>query len=371
MGFRKGALEGLEVTQNFWRGKRVFITGHTGFKGSWLCAWLLRLGADVSGYALPPATFPSLFEALKLRGAMKSVEADIADLATLAAAVRSARPDIVFHLAAQALVYEGYRHPLDTYRTNALGTAHLLEVIRACPEARAAVIVTSDKCYDLGANRERYAEEDALGGRDPYSSSKACAEVITAAYGASFFLQRTNGHAQAVIASARAGNVLGGGDWSPHRLVPDAIAAFQKGLALCVRSPKSIRPWQYVLDPLRGYLLLAQHLAEGGAEYAKAWNFGPPESHEISVETLVDMLVETWGKTARWEFIPALLGFHESAALRLDSKRAGKLLDWAPRLDVGEAIKQTAGWYREYAAGGKAGALVDRSLYDYECAGVT
>lgn len=365
----KGALEGLEVTKSFWAGKRVFITGHTGFKGSWLSYWLLRLGSEVSGYSLAPHTRPSLFAALSLGKQMTSELADVGDAQRLNVAMQAARPEIVFHLAAQALVYESYRQPFDTYRTNALGTAHVLEAVRGCPSVHAAIVVTSDKCYDLRAAHERYAEEDALGGHDAYSSSKACAEVITAAYRASFFSQPSNASTQAAVASARAGNVFGGGDWSPHRLIPDAIAAFQTGVPLRVRSPNSIRPWQYVLDPLRGYLLLAQNLLDSRQAYAKAWNFGPPQSHELSVGTIADMVAAAWGAGARWETSQQAPEFHESSALRLDSDRAHHELGWAPRADIAGAIEETVRWHRDFQEDGRADAIVNGSLDRYESAG--
>src|SRR5579864_554167 len=245
--------------------QKGFVTGHTGFKGSWLCLWLLRLGADVYGYALPPATDPSLFTAARLARHVVSIEGDIRDADRLRAAIATHAPEIVFHLAAQALVVESYKRPLQTYATNVLGTAHLLEALRDSSCARVGVIVTSDKCYALGNNGERHAESDPLGGSDPYSSSKACAEFVTAAYRSAFFAAPSKDvHSQpalrTTIASARAGNIIGGGDWSAHRLIPDAVAALLAGKQLRLRNPRAVRPWQYVLDPLHGYLMLAEHL---------------------------------------------------------------------------------------------------------------
>lgn len=359
-------MEGLEVSRAFWQGKRVFITGHTGFKGSWLCRWLLHLGADISGYALAPATTPNLYDEAELGQNIRWIEADVRDPDRLRAAISAHKSEVVFHLAAQSLVYDSFTRPIETYETNVMGTANLLEAMRAQHGIRAAVIVTSDKCYLLGDPTRRYSEDDPLGGGDPYSSSKACAEYVTAAYRSSFFSEGPNGAlSQTAVATARAGNVIGGGDWSPHRLIPDAVAAFGAGKPLLLRNPGAIRPWQHVLDPLNAYLLLAQRLWDHGREYAGAWNFGPPPTHELTVEALIREFAGAWGQTARWQIQP-VAGFHEAGALRLNSDRAESKLGWHARVQIGQALRTTAEWYKAQLRGENARALVDAEIAGFE-----
>jgi CDP-glucose 4,6-dehydratase len=333
----------------FWAGRRVFLTGHTGFKGGWLALWLESLGAKVSGYALAPATEPSLFEAARVASGVESVLGDIRDLPAVRAAMAAARPEVVFHLAAQPLVRLSYADPVATFSTNVLGTVHVLEAARALPSVRSVVIVSSDKCYE---NREwvwPYREDEAMGGFDPYSASKGCTELVTAAYRRSFF-SGEDGRAAAAVGSARAGNVVGGGDWSADRLVPDIVRAATAGEVVRIRNPDAVRPWQHVLDPLAGYLRLAEKLALEGAAFASGWNFGPWDSDTRPVEWVTKTLLARWGGGARWS-ADAPSGAHEARLLKLDSSKARTLLGWRPALDLASALAWTVDWYQAHAAG--------------------
>lgn len=329
----------------FYRRKKVFLTGHTGFKGSWLATWLKTLGANVTGYALAPeAGRPSLFEAAKVNHGMPSIVGDVRDAQALEAALSAQQPDIVFHLAAQPLVRRSYTSPVETLHVNALGTAHLLEAVRKTPSVRAVVIVTSDKCYE---NREwlwGYREDEPLGGRDPYSCSKACAELIAAAYRQSYFSSPDS----AAVATARAGNVFGGGDWSPDRLVPDILQALLDDRAIVLRNPQAVRPWQHVLEPLAGYLQLAERLCQPGGEYREAWNFGPDDGDVISVAELTERLVNLWG-AGRVSVQPPAAAPHEAHSLRLDSSKARRRLAWRPHLSLDEGLQWTVDWTRAWA----------------------
>ena len=347
---------------SFWQGKRVLITGHTGFKGGWLAVWLRRLGAEVAGYALPPEGEPSLFAAARVGEGIVHVEGDLRNGGRLGRAFSDHRPEVVFHLAAQALVRRGYRDPDGTFDVNVLGTLRLLEAVRERPEVRSVVVVTSDKCYD---NREwewPYREGDALGGRDPYAASKACAELVTAAYRASFLPGR--GDRRVAVASARSGNVVGGGDWAEDRLVPDLLAALAAGRPARIRSPEAVRPWQHVLEPLAGYLLLAERLWSDGEQFAGAWNFGPDERDARPVAWLADRLCAAWGGGAGWERDPES-GPHEAHLLRLDASRARARLGWAPRLRLAEALEWVVEWHRAHAAGGDVRAVTEEQLERY------
>ncbi len=349
MEFGQGPLENL-VMQNFWKGKKVLITGHTGFKGSWLALWLQHLGAEVIGYALPPATTPCLFEAVKIAPDITSCLGDIRDLQQLEQTVNTHRPEIILHLAAQALVRYSYAHPLETYTVNVIGTANILEAARRTGAARVVIIVTSDKCYE---NREwvwGYRESDPLGGHDPYSSSKGCAEIITAAYQKSYFdAARYEQHGSAV-ASVRAGNVIGGGDWSEDRIVPDIMRAFMAGSSVTLRNPRAVRPWQFVLEPLYGYLLLAERLWYEGPKFSGAWNFGPDQEHARPVSWLVERLQELWEMKGPWE-LDRKQHPQETRYLKLDSSKAGALLGWSTKLDLPETLHLTSDWYRAYQQG--------------------
>ena len=336
--------------RRFWEGRRVFVTGHTGFKGSWLCLALHRLGARVTGYALAPPTEPSLFELCRCGELAASVTADVRDAERLRRELAAAAPEVVFHLAAQPLVRESYLRPAETYDVNVMGTVNLLEAVRACPGVRAVVVVTTDKCYE---NREwvwGYRETDRLGGHDPYASSKACAELATASWAASFFPAAEHARHGVAVATARSGNVIGGGDWAADRIVPDFVRAALAGTALRVRAPRAVRPWQHVLDPLAGYLLLARRLHGEGPACGGAWNFGPDERDVRSVEELVVKLAEAWGEGARWE---ADTGAHphETATLKLDSAKARALLGWRPRWGIDEAAEKIVAWSHGYRDG--------------------
>jgi CDP-glucose 4,6-dehydratase len=336
----------MVLNADFWRGKRVFLTGHTGFKGGWLALWLHRLGAEVTGYALAPPSDPSLFETAAVGDILaKSYIADVRDADTLFEAVRAAQPEIVFHLAAQPILRTSYREPVATFATNVMGTVHLLEALRGIDSLRAALVITSDKCYE---NREwawGYRENEAMGGHDPYASSKGCAELVTAAYRRSFFAGKP-----CAIASARAGNVIGGGDWAVDRLLPDLVRAFSTGQPVTLRNPGAIRPWQYVLEPLGGYLLLAERLYAGGAGYAGGWNFGPRDEDALSVSEVVTQVAARWGDGARWSIDTALQP-HEAHYLKLDCSLAHSRLGWKPRMNLDMTIQCTLDWYRALQTG--------------------
>jgi CDP-glucose 4,6-dehydratase len=338
------------LDRDFWLGKSVFITGHTGFKGGWLSTWLADMGANVYGYALAPKTNPSYFGLCGLEREVRSTIGDVRDADALRSSIKAARPEIVFHLAAEALVRRSYREPVATFATNVSGTVNLLEAVRATPSVRAVVVVTSDKCYENSKWVWGYRESDPLGGHDPYSASKACVEIICAAYRRSFFEDKESGVA---LATVRAGNVIGGGDWSEDRIVPDAVRAFAGGKALLVRNPRSVRPWQHVLNPLTGYLTLATHLYTDGNAYVGAWNFGPRDEDSVAVSSLVESFARLWGNGARWRIEESDLAPHEDRYLKLDSSKARALLGWAPGIGLGKAIEMTVNWYRE-AIYGKA-----------------
>lgn len=357
----------LNPDPTFWAERRVLLTGHTGFKGAWLSLWLARLGARVSGFALPPQTRPNLFEAIGFPAEASRI-GDIRDRSALAVAVREAEPEVVIHMAAQALVRPSYTDPVGTFAVNTMGSVHLLEAVRAVPSVRAVVVVTSDKAYE---NREwayAYREPEAMGGRDPYSASKGCAELVTSAYRASFF--GAGGH-PARIASARAGNVIGGGDWSADRLIPDIVRAFQAGHSVEIRAPHAIRPWQHVLEPLAGYLRLAECLAgEGGAAFAEAWNFGPADEDCRPVAHLVERLAQGWGVGAGWH-LSQQTHPHEATYLKVDASKARARLNWDRRLGLDMALDWTAAWYRATAAGSDPRALVEAEIARYEALGQT
>ncbi len=349
----------------FWRGKRVLITGHTGFKGGWLSFWLKSLGADIAGYALAPSTNPSLFQIANLSQDMKSVIADVRDFASLKTIVAEFRPEIVFHLAAQALVRYSYANPIETYSTNVMGTVNLLEAVRQTGGVKAIVNVTSDKCYE---NRERskgYREDEPLGGYDPYSSSKACAELVTAAYRNSFF--NTGDHAGhgLALASARAGNVIGGGDWAEDRLIPDIMRAFLAGKPVAIRNPNAVRPWQHVLEPSSGYLLLAEKLWSEGGKFAEAWNFGPDESDAKPVQWIVERIAEAWGRPGAWAPDKGAHP-HEATYLALDCSKAKEKLGWRPRWSLDRALDATSEWYRAYQGGKEVAPMMLRQIAEYQ-----
>jgi CDP-glucose 4,6-dehydratase len=339
-------VESLVIDQAFWRGRRVFLTGHTGFKGAWMVLLLRSLGSEVAGFALPPDSDKGLFEVARLAADVDHRIGDIRNLSELDAAVAGTNPSIVIHMAAQSLVKTSYDEPIETYATNVMGTVHLLDIVRRSRDIEAVVVVTSDKCYENAGHPQSFRETDAMGGHDPYSSSKGCAELVTAAYRNSFF--HALGSIQ--VASARAGNVIGGGDWARDRLVPDLMRAFTADDIAQIRFPSAIRPWQHVLDPLIGYLTLAQHLASGASGLAEGWNFGPGADSEVPVSTLVAQLAKHWGPGARWK-IDEGEHVHEAAFLKLDCRKAQQRLGWRPLVGLDQALRMTSDWYRAMAEG--------------------
>lgn len=355
---RESAVEGLAVTPAFWQGRRVFITGHTGFKGAWLALWLYKLGASIVGYALPAPTKPSLFELAGIAETIYSVEGDIRDFERLKVTIRDAAPEIVLHLAAQSLVRLSYSDPVSTFSTNVVGTVHLLEACRGAPTVRAVIIVTSDKCYEENAAGLPHKESDPLGGHDPYAASKACAEIATLAYRRSF-LGATD--SQIAVASARSGNVIGGGDWAEDRLMTDLICAFSAGQRPRLRNPTATRPWQHVLDPLAGYLMLAERLFVEGQRYAEAWNFGPKSGNTASVQAIADRAARLWGSGAAW-VLDTDPHPREAPVLELDAEKAQQRLGWRPQLDLDTALAWTVSWYKSWHQGGNARRLADDQI---------
>lgn len=346
-------------SEPFWSSRRVLVTGHTGFKGPWLCQALLRKGAEVMGYALPAPTEPSLFHLLDLSDRMRHNEADVCDANELQRCILSFKPEIVFHLAAQSVVLESYRNPVDTFSTNVMGTVNLLEAVRQSDDVLACVVVTSDKCYETDESGRPHREDDSMGGSDVYSASKGCAELVTAAYRRSLFQRH-----QARIASVRAGNVIGGGDWTADQLVPDIVRALTTGSALVLRRPDAVRPWQHVLEPVAAYMTLAERIVEDGS-LEGGWNFGPEPGDVWPVQRVVSEFVAVWGDTAEAITI-APSEFPETGHLALDSSKARVELGWSPRWGVREAIERTVRWYHSfYREGAGALALVDADLDAY------
>lgn len=347
----------------FWRGKRVLITGHTGFKGSWLTLWLQQCGAEIAGYSLAPHTdSPSLYRLAQVESGLHSVEGDIRDGASLQALMRDFRPEVVLHLAAQALVRDSYIDPVETYSVNVLGTVQFLEAVRHTPAVRVALVITSDKCYE---NREwawGYRENEPMGGHDPYSSSKGCAELVTAAYRTSYF----RGDVESpIVASARAGNVIGGGDWAKDRLIPDIIRALQQNRSVQIRSPYAIRPWQHVLEPLNGYLTLAERAWHDGDACAEGWNFGPNDQDARPVQWIVERMTELWGDDARWER-DSTPQPHEAHYLKLDASKAKMRLNWQPHLDLSTTLEWVVEWYRKQGHGEDARQLTLEQITRYQ-----
>ena len=336
---------------SFWLGKRVFLTGHTGFKGSWMSLWLQSLGADVTGFALAPPSQPSLFEEAKVASGMRSIVGDVRDLNALQQAIHSAKPEIVIHMAAQPLVRDSYVNPVETYATNVMGTVHLLEAVRLSKGIKAVVNITTDKCYE---NREwvwGYRENEPLGGHDPYSNSKGCAELVSSAYRSSFFSADTYSQHGCALATARAGNVIGGGDWAKDRLIPDIIRGFEQGQIVSIRHPEAVRPWQHVLEPLRGYATLAQLLCEQGPRFAEGWNFGPNDEDAKTVGWIAQRMVEMWGPDAQWTSTGGD-HLHEAHMLKLDISKARSRLGWHPKLALEQALQLTVDWSHERRNGG-------------------
>jgi len=364
VGLGQSPLEdlGLQfVNPDFWRGKRVFLTGHTGFKGSWLSLWLQSLGAQLQGFALPAPTEPALFNVAHVARGMGSTLGDIRDAAALRAELAAFQPEIVIHMAAQPLVRASYDDPVGTYATNVMGTVHLLEAVRAAGSVRAVVNVTTDKCYE---NREwiwGYREDEPMGGHDPYSSSKGCAELVTSAYRRSFL------HGDTALASARAGNVIGGGDWAADRLVPDMLKAFERGAPVVIRNPLATRPWQHVLEPLSGYLTLAEKLHGEGQAYAEGWNFGPADDEAKPVGWIVERLTTLWGDGARWQ-LDGSAQPHEAHLLKLDCTKARQRLRWVPRWSLDTTLERIVRWHQAWLAGTDMHAYCLQEIADYQSA---
>ena len=363
MGVTAGSVEGVDVALNpnpdFWRNRRVLVTGHTGFKGGWLCLWLQSMQASVYGFALPAATTPSLWRTASVEhGLAASISGDVRDRAALTDAINTARPEIIFHLAAQPLVRESYRNPADTFEVNVIGVVNLLEAARTQRSVKAVVQVTTDKCYQNVEQARGYTEDDALGGRDPYSSSKACGELVTAAYRDSFLSSAGVG-----VCTARAGNVIGGGDWSPERLIPDIFRALDAGLPMRVRFPNAVRPWQHVLEPLAGYLLLAEGLCRNSTEFSEPWNFGPDQDGERTVGWVIDRLSRNH-PTLKSETEP-LPQPHEASVLTLDSTKARTRLGWRPRWNLATALDKTSEWWTAWKSGTDMRGFTSKQIREY------
>ena len=349
---------------SFWQGKRVLVTGHTGFKGAWLSLWLTQLGAKVTGYALQPPTNPNLFELCGLNQDMVSHIGDVRDYGKLFTVMKTETPDIIVHLAAQPLVRESYANPVETYAINVMGTIHLLEAVRQVKSVRAVVNVTTDKCYE---NKEwvwGYRENEPMGGYDPYSNSKACSELVTSAFRDSFFNPQNYEHHGVAVATARAGNVIGGGDWAADRLIPDFIRAIEANDKIRIRNPKATRPWQHVLEPLSGYLVLAERLYTDGASFAEGWNFGPEDSDAKSVEWVVKELCQLWGKGVIYEFDSGMHP-HEANYLKLDCSKAKMRLNWNPKWNLQEALARIVAWNKAYQEQQDMKAICLAQIADY------
>lgn len=354
------------LDRSFWKGRRVFLTGHTGFKGSWLSLWLDALGADLTGYALGPPTQPNLFEQAQVAGVLRSISADIRDFPRLKTAIAECKPDVVIHMAAQSLVRRGYEDPVETYSSNVMGTVHLLEALRQLKRPCVVVNVTSDKCYANCESIWGYRENEALGGHDPYSNSKGCAELVTTAYRDSFFPAESVGRHGIALASARAGNVIGGGDWTSYQLIPDIMRAFLASQPCLIRNPTAVRPWQFVLEPLRGYLMLAERLTqEDASRFACGWNFGPIESDAKPVSWIANQLTQSWGNQASWIQDTAEHP-REAQFLKLDISQAAAYLNWHPIVPLSIALDWIVEWYREFQAGTDLRRLTRCQIARYE-----
>jgi CDP-glucose 4,6-dehydratase len=351
--------------QSFYTSKRVFITGHTGFKGSWLSIWLTSMGADVTGYALEPPTNPSLFKLSGIEHSINSIIADVRDIKKLTSEIKKAKPEIVIHMAAQPLVRDSYKIPVETYETNVMGTVNLLEAVRTCESVKAVINITTDKCYE---NKEwiwGYRENEPLGGYDPYSNSKACSELVTSSYRNSFFNSEKYGKTHNVaLASARAGNVIGGGDFATDRLIPDIIKSFLNKEKVLIRNPYSIRPWQHVLEPLNGYLMLAKELFEKGIDFAEAWNFGPEDSDARPVENIVRDMCHLWGNGQSYE-IDKGNHLHEANYLKIDCSKASSKLGWHPKWNLDTTLEKIIEWTKEYKTGNDLYSICLKQIKDY------
>lgn len=362
MGGRQSTVEKLAVNSDFWRNRRVLVTGHTGFKGSWLCLWLYALGAKVTGIALP-AEDTDLFASARISEVVEHTIGDITEAGKVREVVDRTRPQVIFHLAAQSLVLRSYKDPVVTYTTNVIGTAHVLEAARNAPDVEAIIVVTSDKCYDNAKPSRAFSELDAMGGADPYSSSKGCAELLTYAWRSSFFGGER-------VASVRAGNVIGGGDWAADRLVPDLVRGFAQGRPVDIRNPSAIRPWQHVLDPLCGYLMLAEQLSGSPKRFAEGWNFGPNDDSVATVAEVADRLSKCWGGGASWKSAKQEHAPHEAAVLLLNSSKARSELGWQPGWSLQDSLAATVEWYKAHARGHDMREMCNRQIAAYASPGM-
>lgn len=335
-------MENVALSKGFWQDRKVFMTGHTGFKGSWLSLWLTNWGARLTGYSLQPSTNPSLFETIQIQKEINNYFENICNYKTLLKALNQSQPEIVFHLAAQPLVLKSYQDPIETYNTNVMGTVNLLEAIRSVKSVKAVIVITSDKCYENKEWLWPYRENESMGGHDPYSSSKGCAELVTSAFRNSFFKDSST-----AVASVRAGNVIGGGDWSENRLIPDIIRSIVKNETLELRNPNSIRPWQHVLEPLHGYLLLAEKMVLENVKYSEAWNFGPANESHKEVSHIIKKFEDLWGSKLKIKKIENEKK-HEAVLLKLDSTKANTVLKWLPKLNLDETIKYIVDWHKAF-----------------------
>ncbi len=353
-------MEAVEISKNFWKNKKIFLTGHTGFKGSWMSLWLLQLDAKVVGYAKDIPTTPSLFEELNLEKDMQSIIGDVRNLENLKKHITQANPDLVIHMAAQPLVRYSYQHPVETYMTNVMGTVHVLESALACGNTRGVLNVTSDKCYENFEKPEGYREDEPMGGYDPYSNSKGCSELVTSAYRKSFYQNRNLG-----LASGRAGNVIGGGDWAQDRLIPDIVRSVMSNTTLEIRYPRAIRPWQHVLEPLSGYLSLAEKLYGDAKTFSKGYNFGPLQHDHCDVEAIIKKMNVSWQDKIKYEIKASENNPHEAHYLKLDCARAMSELGWRPHWSVDEALKQVVDWNIHRMSGGNVREFTAKQINEY------
>lgn len=361
---KQPAMENLVIDPRFWNGKRVLVTGHTGFKGSWLSIWLKNMNAELIGFSKDIPTKPSLFKLANVEEGMRSIKGDIRNLAKIQSVMKENRPDIIIHLAAQSLVSTSYQNPIETYSTNVMGTANILESARKVDSIRTILLVTSDKCYETKSLKRGYRETDPMGGHDPYSSSKGCAELLISSFRRSFFnLEKFDDH-KVAIASARAGNVIGGGDWSPNRLFPDVIRSVLNKTQLQLRNPHGIRPWQHVLEPLSGYLTLVEKLWKNGKNFSESWNFGPKYQDCKSVKWILDQIIKHWDGKIKYKIEPTN-PYYESDLLLLDCSKANKKLGWFPRLNLKTAIEWTLNWYENYMQQNNMEIFTEKQITDY------
>ena len=360
----KTTMENMVINSSFWKNKKVLLTGHTGFKGSWLSVWLQKLGVNLIGFSNSIPTKPSLFELANVKDGMISLTGDIRDLIHLKEVIRDHKPEIIIHMAAQSLVHESYNNPVETYATNVMGTVNLLEAIRTIGKVRVIINVTSDKCYENKEWTRGYKEDDPMGGHDPYSGSKGCAELVTSSFRNSFFNPTQFEKHAVAIASVRSGNVIGGGDWATDRLVPDIMKGILDNQPIKIRKPDAIRPWQFVLDPLNGYLLLAEKLWNEGSAYIGSWNFGPNEENIKQVSWLVEKLTQLWGNKTYYEIDNENYG-HEATILKLDCSKANTKLGWFPKIDIEQALQWTVDWYRQYEKNNSIREFTERQIDNF------